>query len=95
MENHIIPSEIREKITELGFFPVSLVSLYELWSVVGIRDEDHYNIQLSKTNLAVVSINHLQYRWNATGAKILSVKRVLVGGQLYSDRERAKLDRQQ
>jgi len=78
MEDHIIPSEIREKIIELGFFPVSLVHLYKRYSVVGIHGEDHYNIQLNKTDLSVHTIHKLLYRWNATGAKILSVARKLV-----------------
>ena len=89
MKDHIIPSEIREKITELGFFPVSFVPLYKLYSVVGMRGDNHYNIQLNKTNLAVDSIHLLRYRWNATGAKILSVNRIPVG-----DDELTKLDSQ-
>jgi len=78
MDDHLIPAEIRQKISELGFHAVSFIPLYKLWSVVAIRGEKHYNIQLNKEDLSVSSIHLLKHRWNATGAKILDVARVLI-----------------
>ena len=77
MEDHIIPADVRNKVLELGFYPTSYIPLYEKWSVVGIRDDRHFNIQLN-LDLSVSSIHQLRYRWNATGAKILDVTRILV-----------------
>jgi len=77
MDNHPIPTDIRTKISELGFYPVSFAPLFEKWSVVGIRGDRHFNIQLN-LDLSVSSIHQLKYRWNATGAKILDVTRILV-----------------
>ena len=81
MDDHIIPSEIREKIIELGFFPVSFAPLYKLYSVVGLHGEDRYNIQLNQADLSVHSVHKLLYRWNITGTRILSVTRKLVASQ--------------
>ena len=78
MDDHLIPAGIRAKISELGFHPVSFIPLYKFWSVVGILNGEHYNIQLCKDDLKVDSIHLLEYLWNASGAKILKVKRGLV-----------------
>ena len=78
--NEIFPREVHQRVSELGFFPVSFVELAEYWSVVGLRDERHFNVQLEKDSLKVESIHHLKYRWNATGAKILDVQRVKIQG---------------
>ena len=75
---HLFSDELRQKILDLGFHPVSFIPLYELWSIVAIRGEKHYNIQLNKNDLTVETIHLLKYRWNATGAKILDVTRVLI-----------------
>jgi len=77
MDNHPTPTDVRTKISELGFYPVSVILLYKKWSVVGILGDRHFNIQLN-SDLSVSSIHQLQYRWNATGAKILNVTRILV-----------------
>lgn len=78
MDDHLIPADIRAKISELGFHPVSFIPLaYGKWSVVAIRGDRHFNIQLWD-DLRVYSIHQLKYRWNATGAKILDVTRILV-----------------
>ncbi len=77
MDNNLIPTDIQERIKELGFHPVSFMPLYKKWSVVGIRGDQRFNIQLN-LDLSVSSIHLLKYRWNTTGAKILDVTRVLV-----------------
>ncbi|MHA2068778.1 MAG: hypothetical protein ACXABY_30810 [Candidatus Thorarchaeota archaeon] len=78
MNDHLIPADIQAVVLEEGYHPVSFIPLAELWSVVGIRDGLHYNIQLHKSDLKVSSIHYLKYIWNASGAKILKVDRVLV-----------------
>ena len=78
MKNELFPSDVHQKISDLGFFPVSFVELLNFWSVVGIQGDKHYNVQLSKKDLKVSSIHLLKYRWNATGAKILDVQRVAI-----------------
>jgi len=78
MNDHLIPSDIRKEISKLGFFPITYVPLFELHSIVGLKDEQHYNIQLNE-DLSVYSIHLLKYRWNATGAKILDINRVKIG----------------
>ena len=75
---HAFPKELFEKTQELGFHPVSFIPLYKYWSVVGIQDGRHFNIQLNRKDLNVHSVHLLKYKWNATGAKILDVTRILV-----------------
>ncbi len=76
--NKLFPTDVHKKITDLGYFPSNIVPLYKSWSVIGIKGESHFNIQLSKEDLSVQSIHLLKYRWNATGAKILDVQRVAI-----------------
>jgi hypothetical protein len=75
---NIFPEKIKAKIDELGFLTTAVVELYNLWSVVAIREGRHYNIQLSKENLTVESIHLLRYKWNQFGSRILNVERVLI-----------------
>jgi len=77
MNDHLIPADVREKVTELGFHPVSFIPLYKGYSVVAILDDRHFNIKLND-DMSLRSIHLLKYRWNATGAKILGVTRILV-----------------
>lgn len=76
--NELFPPEVHKRVSDLGFFPVSFIPLADSWSVVGIQNEKHFNVQLSKETLAVESIHLLKYRWNATGTKILDVQRVKI-----------------
>jgi len=77
-EDHIIPLKIRQKMADLGFQATNWVELTNYHSVVAIREDRHFNVQLNKSDMTVSSIHQLNYRWNATGAKILDVTRVLV-----------------
>lgn len=88
---HAFPKELYEKIQELGFHPVSFIPLYTLWSVVGIQDGHHFNIQLNRKDLSVDSVHLLKYRWNATGAKILDVTRIRVNSDTVLPRDPVRI----
>jgi len=75
---NLYPQNLVDKVTELGFHFVSHVELLRIYSVVGIRRERRYNIQLDKDTLKVIGVWLLKYRYNHNGNKISGVDRVLV-----------------
>jgi len=74
--NILFPTNVYEKITELGYHPVTCVRLHHLWSIIAIKDDQRFNIQLNKQTLKLDSINLLRYRFNSTGTMVLDVQRI-------------------
>lgn len=73
----IFPKDVEEKITQLGYFVVNVIPLYKAWSIIGLKEEQKYNIQLGAGNLSVLSIHLLRYRFNQWGSRVIGVERVL------------------
>lgn len=74
----IIPNDVEKKIVELGFTVIAVTLLYNIWSVVGLKGEKRYNIQLKTDDLSVASIHLLRYKYNQWGSRIMDVERVLI-----------------
>jgi hypothetical protein len=74
----VIPKDVENKVTELGFDILGVVPLYKRWSVIGIKNGKRYNIKLNESDMSVCSIHLLRYKYNQWGSRVLDVERVLV-----------------
>jgi hypothetical protein len=70
-------AEVKARTKSLGFVPINVVPLLNLWSVIGLQNSQRFNIQIERTDaLRVRSIHRLVYRYSDRDPdKILSVDR--------------------
>ncbi len=74
----LFPKDVVKKAEELGFHVIVVIELYKVWSVVGLKGERKFNVQLSKDDLSVDSIYLLRYKFNQWGSRVVDVERVLI-----------------
>ena len=72
------PNEVVERVEGLGYHVINVVALYKAWSVVALKGERKFNVQLSKDGLGLISVHLLRYRFNMWGSRVASVDRILV-----------------
>jgi len=74
----LVPKDVEKTMVELGFSILSIASLYDVWSVVGLKGDKRYNVQLNKNDLSIASIYLLRYKFNQWGSRIVDVERALI-----------------
>ncbi|MCI0557131.1 hypothetical protein L0244_12430 [bacterium] len=71
----IFPEKVVQRINELGYHVLNVVPLLKLWSVIVLKGERKFNIQLTLDGLEVVTIHRLHYKFDQWGNDVVSVER--------------------
>jgi hypothetical protein len=75
-QNRMFPPLVEAKITEMGFYVLDVIPLLHLWSVIAMKGEKRYNIQLKKEDLSIDSVHWLRYTYSPNGAVVFDVDRI-------------------